>query len=71
MSKHIVTLEASVDALYAQVSKEPYRTPASWTNTKTFSLTRMYLMGNKPFTLDTTLSDSNHSNGTGNIHKHT
>ena len=65
------TVEQAVNTLYKQVGNEPYKTTASWVNTRTFALTDMYLMGNKPFTLDTTLSDSNHSNGTGNIHKHT
>ena len=56
-----VTVEQAVDTLYEQVSNEPYRTAASWVTTKTFSLTDMYLMGNKPFSLDTTLANSNHS----------
>ena len=65
-----VSTEQAVYALYQQVSYEPYKTPASWVTTKTFSLTDMYLMGNKPFCLDTTLSNSDHNNGTGNIHKY-
>jgi hypothetical protein len=58
-------VEEAVDTLYEQVGKEPYRTPASWVMTKHFALTDMYLMGNKPFTLDTRLCNSEYSNGTG------
>jgi len=61
----MVTPAAAVDTLIAQVSTEPYRTPASWVNTKTFSLTDMLQLGVRPFELDTGLADSDPSNGTG------
>ena len=63
------TAEQAVDTLYKQVGNEQYRTPASWTNSRTFSLTRMYLMGDRLFELDTRLANSNHSNGTGTINR--
>ena len=63
------TVEQAVNTLYKQVGNEPYKTTASWVNTRTFSLTDMYLMGNKPFTLDTILSNSKDSNGTGTINR--
>lgn len=69
MSKPVVTLEAAVDALRKITGIEPYRTPASWVNTKTFALTDMLQMGLKPFELDTRLANSNHSNGTGTINR--
>ena len=67
MSKPVVTVTAAVDTLRKITGNEPYKTTASWVNTRTFALTDMYLMGNKPFTLDTTLSDSKDSNGTGHL----
>ena len=71
MSKPVVTQAAAVDTLRKITGNEPYKTTASWVNTRTFALTDMYLMGNKPFELDTTLSNSEDNNETGNIHKHT
>jgi hypothetical protein len=61
MSKPVVTLTEAVDTLRKITGKEPYKTTASWVNTRTFSLTDMYLMGNRPFELDTTLSYSEDS----------
>jgi hypothetical protein len=63
------TAEQAVDTLYKQVGYEPYRTAASWVTTKTFALTDMLQLGLKPFSLDTTLANSNHSNGTGTINR--
>jgi len=63
----MVTPAAGVDALLAQVSTEPYRTPASWTNTRTFALTGMLQLGVRPFELDNTLADSDHGNGSGTV----
>jgi hypothetical protein len=49
------TVEQAVDTLYKQVANEPYRTSASWVNTRTFSLTEMLQRSEQDFVLDLTL----------------
>jgi hypothetical protein len=49
------TAEQAVDTLYEQVANEPYRTSASWVNTRKFELASMLQRAEQDFVLDLTL----------------
>ena len=48
----MITEEQAVDALRSQVGSEPYKTTASWTRTREFTMDEIQRRAKDPFVVD-------------------
>lgn len=66
-----VAIEESIKPLLDLVTKQAYKTRASWVNTRGFTVDPTFIKTRMPFLLDTRLdAHTSNSDRTGNIDKH-